>query len=298
VTEPTTTAVVISHNHADYIVECLESVRDQTVRPSQVVLVDDGSSDDSYRRGAEFVEKHFSDYLTIHHPVPIGLCRSLNEALWVSTGDYLHTVAADDYWMPDKTASQLKVFTEAAARPAVVVGDALLIDADGRPTGGTFLERFIPAGLPPAEDLFAMLLRRNFLPGMSTLVRREVLAEVGGWDERLFYEDWDMWLRLASRWPFAYQDAVVAAYRYLPTSMSNSRVDEMWHSKLVISRKWAGLSVRADVGALERSLGITVRRAAHGDLSYARQWAGLLAAVVVRRVVRSRRPGRDVDAGT
>jgi glycosyltransferase involved in cell wall biosynthesis len=286
-----TTAVVISHNHAAYVIECLESIRDQTVQPTRVVFLDDGSSDDSFRLGAEFVARHFGDHRLISHPEPIGLCRSLNVALAQSRGDYLHEIAADDYWYPEKTESQLQMFDDAAHRPAVVFGDALLIDPDGQPSGGTFLERFAPGGLPPDDQLFTSLLRRNFLPGMSAMIRRDALVDVGGWDESLFYEDWDMWLRLSRRWPFIHQDAVVAAYRYLPTSMSNSRVDEMSLSKLVISRKWAGLSARADLGALARTLTVTVRHAGRGDWRFARQWTALLAATGTRRVRRHRPDG-------
>lgn len=288
--KPETTAVVVSHNHAAFIVQCLESVRDQTISPTRVILIDDGSSDNSFERGAEFVERHFADYLLVTHPAPVGLCRSLNEALGHSRGDYLHTIAADDYWLPEKTESQLKAFAEATNQPAVVFGDALLIDAAGQLLGGTFLERFAPAGLPPDEELFKALLRRNFLPGMSTLIRRDALIEVGGWDESLFYEDWDMWLRLSHRWPFVHHDNVVAAYRYLPTSMSNSRGDEMWLSKLVISRKWVGLSARADLGALARTVSVTLRHASRGDLRFARQWSGLLAATCARGALGRSRP--------
>jgi glycosyltransferase involved in cell wall biosynthesis len=287
---PETTAVVISHNHAAYIIECLESIRDQTVQPTRLVFVDDGSSDESFSRGAEFVARHFGDQRLISHPEPIGLCRSLNVALAQSRGDYLHEIAADDYWYPEKTESQLQVFADAANRPAVVFGDALLVNADGQPSGGTFLKRFAPDGLPPDDQLFTSLLRRNFLPGMSAMIRRDALVDVGGWDESLFYEDWDMWLRLSHRWPFIHQDAVVAAYRYLPTSMSNSRVDEMWLSKLAISQRWAGLSLRADVASLGHSLNPTIRHAGHGDFGFARQWLRLLAAAVSRRARGTRRP--------
>jgi glycosyltransferase involved in cell wall biosynthesis len=290
-TDPETTAVVISHNHAAYIIECLESVKNQTVTPSRVVLVDDGSSDDSFALGAGYVERHFPDHVLIPHAKPVGVCRSLNEALAQSRGEYLQEIAADDYWLPDKTERQLQIFAAADERTAVVFGDAILIGPDGVPSGKTFLQHFVPKGLPPDEALFRALLRRNFLPAMSAMIRRDVLLEVGGWDESLFYEDWDMWLRLSERWPFVHDDEPVAAYRYLPTSMSNSRADEMSLSKLTISTRWAGLSLRADVGALVRTLDPTIRRTARRDFRLLRQWWKLLESTVSRRVRRVRPSG-------
>jgi cellulose synthase/poly-beta-1,6-N-acetylglucosamine synthase-like glycosyltransferase len=284
--EPEVTAVVISHNHAAFILECLESVNSQTIKPARVVLVDDGSSDDSFARGAEYVERHFPDHVLIDHPTPVGLCRSLNEALTQSRGDYLQEIAADDYWLPDKTEQQLQIFAAADQRTAVVFGDAVLIGPDGVPSGETFLGHFAPKGPPPLEDLFKALLRRNFLPGMSAMIRRAALLEVGGWDESLLYEDWDMWLRLSERWPIVVHDEPVAAYRYLPTSLSNSAADEMWLSKLTISTRWAGQSLRADVGALVHGVTPTIRRAGRGDFRLVRQWWKLLGSTVSRRVLR------------
>jgi glycosyltransferase involved in cell wall biosynthesis len=288
-TEPETTAVVISHNHAAFIVECLESINNQTVRPTRVVLVDDGSSDDSYARGAAYVERHFPDHVLIAHPKPVGVCRSLNEALMESRGDYLQEIAADDYWLPDKTERQLRIFAAADEQTAVVFGDAILIGSDGVPSGKTFLEHFAPKGLPPDEALFRALLRRNFLPAMAAMIRRDVLLEVGGWDETLFYEDWDMWLRLSQQWPFVHGDEPVAAYRYLPTSMSNARADEMWLSKLTISTRWAGVSLRADISALAHGLSPAIRRTGRGDVRLVRQWWKLLWSTVWARLRRPRR---------
>jgi glycosyltransferase involved in cell wall biosynthesis len=285
---PESTAMVISHNQTEFIVECLRSIRDQTVAPTLVILVDDGSSDDSFARGAAFVEQHFDRHVLLRHPEPLGLCRSLNEALSHSVGEYVHEIAADDYWLPHKTESQLTIFADATNDPAVVFADALLVDIDGRPLSGTFFDRFAAQGLPPDGKVFEALLRRNFLPGMSTMLRRDALLDVGGWDETLFYEDWDMWLRLADRWPFVRQVDVVAAYRYLPTSMSNARSDEMWLSKIVIARKWAGRSLRADLGWLRRTAPVSARHAAKGDLSYLREWLALGAAAARERL-RNRR---------
>jgi glycosyltransferase involved in cell wall biosynthesis len=292
-----TTAIVVSHNHEAFIAECLASIHAQTTPPTRVVLVDDGSSDRSFEIGSTLVEQYFPDHRLIAHPQPVGLCRSLNEGLAESRGEFLHEIAADDYWLSNKTELQLGVFARSPADTVVVFGDAQLIDADGVRLPGTFLERFIPDGLPPDDQLFRYLLRRNVLPAMSTLIRRSALLEVGGWDEDLFYEDWDMWLRLADRWRFVHHPDTVAAYRYLATSMSNARADEMWLSKLAISRKWAGRSVRADAGALVRPLGMTCRAALRGDWRYAGAWWRLLVAIVRRsgRQGRSLTPRPPVD---
>src|SRR5262249_25946807 len=91
-------------------------------------------------------------------------------------------------------------------------------------------------------ELFARLLSDNFLPAPAVMVRRNAIAAVGGYDESLFFEDFDMWLRLSRRFSFAYLPGQVIRLRMHPHSMSrNSRA--MLASRAVLRGKWldAGL---------------------------------------------------------
>ena len=63
----------------------------------------------------------------------------------------------------------------------------------------------------------------NFIPAMTTLIRRECFDRVGVYDENLFYEDWDMWLRISQSYEFAYSEKVAAKYRLVSTSMVRSQ---------------------------------------------------------------------------
>lgn len=279
------TAIVIAHNHELYVEQCLRSIAEQTVPVGQVVFVDDGSSDESFTIAQRYIPQQFPHSQLIRHPAPVGLCRSLNEALAQSRGRYVGEISADDYWLPDKNRSQLAAFAAASADTAVVYGDAVLVDKDGNVAGASFLDWIAPDGIPDSNQLFdRLLLRGNFLPGMATMIRRDRLLEVGGWDEGLFYEDLDMWLQLSHRWPFVRQTEAVAAYRRLETSMSNARHDEMELSSLAVATKWAGYRLRADARTLRLTSWLTLRRALHGDLRYLAAWLRLAGVALLRQI--------------
>lgn len=283
--EPSLTAIVVCHNHEPYVETCLRSIAEQTAPADRLVLVDDGSRDASFEVAERFVREHFPDHRLIRHAEPLGVCRSLNEALQESRGEFVAEISADDYWLPDKNRSQLEAFATEGPDVAVVYGDAMLIDENDRPTGRHFLEWVAPDGVPDSDGLFdRLLLRGNFLPGMAAMIRRDRLVEVGGWDESLFYEDWDMWLQLSSRWRFVRQPDVVAAYRVLETSMSNTRKAEMSLSDLAIATKWAGYRVRADARTLRLTSRLTLRSAGRGDFRYLASWARLALVALTRRL--------------
>jgi hypothetical protein len=74
----------------------------------------------------------------------------------------------------------------------------------------------------PEGKLFELLLQGNFIPAMSTMVRRECYERVGLYDEQLTYEDFDMWLRISQHYDFVFSPVISAKYRVLPTSMSRT----------------------------------------------------------------------------
>ena len=76
---------------------------------------------------------------------------------------------------------------------------------------------------PFAEGaIFDALIRENFVPGPASMLRRSVVVELGGFDEDLFVDDWDMWLRIADRYELRYLDECVVRYRLSPGGVSRS----------------------------------------------------------------------------
>ena len=186
----------------------------------------------------------------------MGLCRTLNEALAAVRGKYLARIATDDVWLPRKLERQLAVMESLPERVAVLYGDAHQIRANGELLPQGFLASCRIHGPGPSGDVFRQLLYRFFVLGVTTMLRTDCVRAVGGYDESLAYEDWDLWLRLAERFEFHFHDEIHAKYRRIPTSLSSTlaraRASDQTFSDVLILEKFVR-SPRLDRGERART---------------------------------------------
>jgi glycosyltransferase involved in cell wall biosynthesis len=216
---PAVTVFALCFNHARFLIDCLESIRSQTCQDFQLIVTDDCSTDDSAAMIEGWLQTHRPDAIFLRHRKNAGLCKTLNEALALSTGEYISMIATDDVWEPNKIEVQLAAMQAAGNAVAVVYSDAIQIDESGQRLPKDFIDHHRPNFAPPSGRIFARLAEANFIPAMATLIRRQAIAAVGGYDERLLFEDYDMWLRLAQRYDFHFLPGKVARYRVVATSM-------------------------------------------------------------------------------
>lgn len=216
---PAVTVIALCFNHARFLHECLNSIAAQTQQDFQLIVTDDCSRDGSANLIEEWLATHRPDATFIRHTQNAGLCKTLNEALSHARGEFISMIATDDAWEPDKIEQQLALMRCQSANVAVVYADASRMDEAGQRLEKDFIEAHTPECPRPSGRVFAELANRNFIPAMATLIRRQALLDVGGYDERLTYEDYDMWLRLAARYDFVYCPAVLARYRIVATSL-------------------------------------------------------------------------------
>lgn len=215
---PAVTVVAVCYNHERFVVECLESIRRQTFTDFELIVIDDKSSDASVGIISAWIEQHFPQATFIAHQTNIGLCKTLNEALALAKGEFIGLIATDDTWLEHKLERQVARLRELPADVALVFSDAEQMDEQSVTLPESFIQAHRPAGV--GEDArFSQLADGNFIPAMATLIRRSALKEIGGYDERLSYEDYDMWLRLADRYTLAFVPGLVARYRIVSTSM-------------------------------------------------------------------------------
>jgi glycosyltransferase involved in cell wall biosynthesis len=223
---PLVTAIVLCYNHSRFVTEALDGVRAQTYANIQLLVIDDCSTDDSVQVIERWIAANSVDCTFVRHEKNMGLCRSLNEAVSLSRGDYIELVAADDVWLPHKTATQVGMLEKLPRTTGVAYTDALQIDEAGNVLPKRFIEDHRRSLThPPEGNIHEILWRGNFIPAMSALVRTEVYKTIGGYDETLAYEDWDFWLRVSRKYEFAFSPEISAKYRVLATSMIRTRQD-------------------------------------------------------------------------
>ena len=213
----TVSLVIATFNHARLLGEALDSALSQTLGGVDVVVVDDGSTDDT-----PAVLARYGGRVRIVRQPNRGLAAARNAGIAAARGRYLAFLDADDVVAPTKLAEQLAVL-ERAPGVGWTYCDVMIETAA---TGGkiTASERFGYGARSLDGWLFPELIRGNFIPAIAPLVRRSLIDATGGFDESLTaLEDWDLWLRLALIAEARYTPAVLATYRVQAAGMSEDR---------------------------------------------------------------------------
>lgn len=210
---PLVTLAAINYNNGPFVIETLESIRAQTYANTELIVVDDCSTDGSDALIADWLKTYDKPHRFIRHDVNRGVCAASNTALAQVRGKYVSGLATDDTIMPDKIRRQVLLLEDAPANAGVVYSDAALMKEDGSPRYGTFMQRRFDFEDAPSGDVLPDLLRGNFILSLTCLVKAECYQKAGFFDETLRYEDYDMWLRIAKHYRFIYSDFISGTYR-------------------------------------------------------------------------------------
>jgi glycosyltransferase involved in cell wall biosynthesis len=214
---PAVSVVIATYNYGRFLAGALNSVLGQTVRDLEAIVVDDGSSDDTSSVIEPFLADPRLRYLRADH---IGQAAAKNTGIRLARAPLIAFLDADDAWLPEKLEQQTALL-EIRPEVGVVYGRRLLMDEQGRD-----LE------VHPVEchrgNVLAAIFRDNFICFSSVVLRRQVLDEVGLFDETLpLAVDYDLWLRTALRFPFDYVDGPLVKYRTGHASLSRRIEDRL-----------------------------------------------------------------------
>ena len=234
--------IVLCFNHARFIVESLESVRKQTFQDFDLIIMDDCSSDASVSIISDWILQSGVACTFIAHEYNVGVCKTQNEALSLCQGEYIFVVAGDDRWHPTRVEGHLKIFLQAPSDVAVLYSDAFEINEDGIQLSKTFHEGQRPGFTMPSGRVFEHLIDRNFLHPVATTLRKSAILNVGGYDERLTVEDYDMLLRLANKYKFMYVRGIYSDVRIVSNSLSRvifvKPKASFCYGQFVLHEKW------------------------------------------------------------
>ncbi|MEJ7861509.1 MAG: glycosyltransferase [Pyrinomonadaceae bacterium] len=192
--QPLVSIIIPGYNRAEYIAETIESVLAQTYRNIEIIVVDDGSTDNTREIVAEYLPK--VQYIWQENSER-GASR--NHGLRLAKGEFISFLDSDDLWLPNKIESDLEFFNKNLSF-GVIHTDAIQIDANGNKL--KLLKRKGFQG-----RITAKLLEDNFILMATHLARTQVIREIGGFrEERQLSgsEDWEMWVRLSTVTDFAY----------------------------------------------------------------------------------------------
>ena len=224
---PLVSVVVPCYNHEKYVKETIESIINQTYKNIELIVIDDGSKDNSVKVIQELADKY--GFTFIHRPNK-GLSATLNEGIRLSKGKYFSAIASDDILFLEKIEKQVK-FMESNPKYGMCYGKIVYFEDSIKNTSEY-------SNSNKQGWVFDDLLNYGcFIPAPSTFMRKEVFETVGEYDENLWIEDWDMWLRISQKYQVGYIDEYLAYYRKHDTNISSQSL-KMYKAEKQILEKY------------------------------------------------------------
>jgi len=212
--------IIPAYNAEKYIGFTIESLIRQSHADLEIIVVDDGSTDRTREIACGYAET--DDRITVLPQKNLGVATARNTGIEVAKGEFVGFIDADDIWHSTAVAKMLSRFEGASPDLGVVYTWSADINEENRVTGGVHASK-------ARGHVYPLLIFHNFLGNASsTIIRKRCLEEVGGYRPEfdLGCEDFDLYLRLASRFEFDVVPEFLVAYRRTPEAMS-SHVERM-----------------------------------------------------------------------
>lgn len=190
---PLVSVVIPSWQRAHLIGDALDSIAAQSRRPLEIIVADDGSTDGTRDRVEAWAASHPDIELRYLWQENAGGNAARNLGIREAQGAYVAFLDSDDTWSADKIAKQMSVLQTGDGIGAVYCG---LVETDA--ATGAVLNR-PPVTVPVPDMLSRLLIRDETAPTSAWVIDRDILRQVGGFDETLrARQDWDLWIRVAS----------------------------------------------------------------------------------------------------
>lgn len=241
--------VIPTYNCGHYIAETLTSIIGQEYASLEIIVVDDGSTDNTSEVLKEFTDRYsFVKYNKIENSG--GPAKPRNVGIDLASGEVIFLFDSDDIALPNKFINAMNVFDN---EPSVgmVTTNFSIVDSEAK---NVIRERMIDdyytlqgvlgrpisdkANFIASEDAFAALIKTNFVGTPGVGIRKEVILKVGGFDESLRHiDDREMWLRVAYSTNLAYIDDPSFLYRNHPQSISKKRSSLQIQERISVAKK-------------------------------------------------------------
>ncbi len=244
--QPLVSVICLCYNHKNYIRDCIDSVLQQTYKNIEIIIVDDASTDGSKQVIAEIIAEHV-DIKSIDLTTNVGNCKAFNMGLALAKGDYIVDLATDDEFNPERIEKQLTLFQQLPSDYGVIHTNAIYVDENGNYLrdhynylrGKNLLDEM------PHGEVYQSIISKFFVSGPTMLVKKEVFADLNGYDESLSYEDFDFWVRSARKWKYAYLDETLTKIRKVAGSKSSgwyAHGDKQLYSTYIVCKKIQGMN--------------------------------------------------------
>ena len=190
---PLVSAVIPVYNGSNYLREAIDSILNQTYPNIEVLVVDDGSTDDTWN-----IIQSYGDKIRGFHKENGGVSSALNVAIDNMEGEWFAWLSHDDLWLPNKIEMQIQHLLKNPGK-GVYYSGYYYINPEGKiicGNNGCWYSR--------GSDLRHMLRTGNYIHGITSLIKRECFDTIGKFDEKLRYtQDYEIWFRIAQQYELA-----------------------------------------------------------------------------------------------
>ena len=228
---------ITSFNKGKYLRQAITSVLNQSLQPEEIIIVDDGSNDNS----REIIKGFASRYPEIIKPIinenNYGIAKTRNIAISHCKGELITFVDGDDYFFPSKLESELKIIRN--DNYGCVYSNHVFVDEFSN-ENGCFADK---EDHPVEGDLFIENFTRSFHVNSGSNFHNEMFyknnaIKIGLYDENIqIWEDWDFRIRMSKKFRYGYCPEVNSAYRVSPTGLHNSSINLHYHEQIKIYNK-------------------------------------------------------------
>lgn len=273
--------IMPNYNKGQYVGAAIESILSQTYRNFELVVVDDGSTDESPSIIREFRARDSRIVYVERSHLEVSSARNIG--IETAQGDLIAFMDSDDVCSKDKLTKQVNLFRN-SDEIFLCHTNGLIVDQNGEATGKIFHRDLqpIPKGCQEGY-LFSHLLRRNYLLGASMMIPKQCF-KTEKFDTRLpLGQDTDLWVRLSRRYPFRYVSERLYGYRIYPGNRwSPENMDSILKSHVLRYEKW--LQIFEDLDDSDRRVIVKHLWNCHAKLH---NRAGMLKLVLRNRVALS-----------
>jgi glycosyltransferase involved in cell wall biosynthesis len=228
---PRFSVIIPAYNQARYLGEAIKSVLAQTFHDYEIVVVNDGSTDETETVGLRYGEK-----IRYVYQENQGLAGARNSGIRAAKGVWIALLDSDDYWLPE-FLERMMALIDKHPQAVVFYGAAQCVDEQGLPMKQVVGYRSVENG-----RLYHALLRANFIIPSTVVIKKKVIEQAGCFDQSLrSCEDWDLWLQLLSEGKKFYGvPDVLVQYRIHGSSLS-ANMERMQISHRAVAEKHFGM---------------------------------------------------------
>ncbi len=217
---PLLSLIVANYNKESYIRDCLDSILDQTYKNLEIIVSDDGSTDQSLAIIEEYGKKYPGIIKAYFTPRKRGVAHTRHEAILRAVGEYITTLDSDDYYYePRKLEKEMELifhYKEQTGKDIIAFSNIVLVKGDK-----TLISVWGNPGNIKEGKVLDEIITRNCMIPRDFVMKREAYFAVGGYDSRFpIYEDWDLKIRLAQKYEYYYTGIHGTAYRRHGTGLS------------------------------------------------------------------------------